>query len=164
MIKKDLILSEEKLRGILEYCLLKGSDYGKVPKTKLFKLIYLADFSTYYFCGNSITEQTYRNREYGPVPDVLFALVDQMIELGDIEVTNGEKAKFHKLIVEPRYINLLSKKEKELVNKICEYWKNKPSEEIVKFVHDQRPWSLTKNNEAIPYELILQENHPFLPS
>jgi len=161
---QDPVSKDRKLRGILEYCLLHGSGYEKVPKTKLFKLIYLADFSSYYFAGNPISGQPYRNRDYGPVPDALFALVDGMEELGDLVIESGEKASFHRLAVEPKNIKYLDGEEKRLLSQICKFWRNKPTDEIVSFVHSQRPWSLTKKDEGVPYELILQENHPYRPT
>jgi len=160
---KKSVFSEEKLRGVLEYCLLHGSKHKGIPKTKLFKLIYLADFSQYFFTGKPITDQQYKNRPYGPVPDVLFALVEEMIDAGDVVVENGKKAQFHELIVRPQFIKLLSKEEKAILKKICDYWKEKSSVTIVNFVHDQRPWCLTREKEEVPYELILQEEHPFSP-
>jgi len=67
------------------------------------------------------------------------------------------------LIVRPQFIKLLSKEEKAILKKICDYWKEKSSVTIVNFVHDQRPCSLTREKEEVPYELILQEEHPFSP-
>lgn len=155
---------EQKLRGILEYCLLHGSTIGKVPKTKLFKLIYLADFSAYYLRGNAISELTYKNRPHGPVPDELFALVDELVESGDIDVEEGRLAFLHKLTVEPTHIKFLDKEEKALLEVLCKYWKAKPTKTIVNFTHAQRPWCLTNDGEEVPYELILQEDHPYLPT
>lgn len=154
-----------KLRGMLEFCLLHGSKFGKVPKTKLFKLVYLGDFSAYYYFGHPISCEQYNNRTYGPVPDPLFYLVDEMITNGDIHTEEGGKgANFHKLAIEPKYVSCLNDEEKVLLKKICEYWTSKPTEDIVNFVHSQRPWSLTKKDEPIPYELILQEIHPYQPT
>lgn len=157
-------VNEVKLRGILEYFLLHGSKRNGVPKTKLLKLVYLADFSSYYLTGKSLTGATYKNRTYGPVSDTLFALIDEMKESGDISVEQGSVAQFHLLNVEPLNLKTLSKEEMALLEKISEYWKNKSTEQIVDFTHNQRPWALTRADAEIPYELILQEDHPFLPN
>lgn len=157
-------INEKKLRSILEYCLLNGSIRNGVPKTKLLKLVYLADFSAYYFNGESISGATYKNRNFGPVPDALFALIDEMKDHGDISVSNGSMAQFHKLNVEPSYRDNLSQEEINLIDQICNYWKSKPTEDIVAFTHKQRPWSLTMADADIPYQLIIQEDHPYLPT
>lgn len=154
---------ENKLRGMLEYCLLNGSSHGKIPKTKLFKLIYLSDFTSYYSTGKSISGLEYKNREYGPVPDVLFFLVDKMVESGDIVIEDGSLASFHKLAIEPKYLKNLTEGEEKILSEVCDYWSKKSTGEIVDLTHKQRPWALTKEDEVVPYELILQENHPFKP-
>jgi len=164
MITVEKPTSEQKLRGVLEYCLLHGSSLGKVPKTKLFKLIYLADFSKYYFEGKSITDEVYKNRPHGPVPDALFALVDEMTESGDILVECGKMANFHRLAVEPTAVKYLTKNDIKILKDVCDYWKDKPTEKVEEFSHNQRPWFLTEPNEVIPYELILQETHPYKPA
>ncbi len=163
MITAPTPTPEQKLRGVLEYCLLHGSSSGKVPKTKLFKLIYLADFSNYYFTGKPISGEIYKNRPYGPVSDSLFALVDEMAEEGDISIDNGEVAKFHKLAVDPIAIKYLSDEELNVLKRVCDYWREKSTKEIKDFSHAQRPWFLTDEGEEIPYELILQEEHPYKP-
>jgi len=162
-LNNNITINEKKLRSILEYCLLNGSIKNGVPKTKLLKLVYLADFSSYYFNGKSISGAIYKNRNFGPVPDVLFALIDEMKDHGDISISNGSMAQFHKLNVEPSYNENLSEEEIDLIDKICEYWRPKPTEDIVGFTHKQRPWALTRPDTEIPYQLIIQEDHPYLP-
>lgn len=162
-IRRNTTLGDQRLRGMLEYLLLYGSKMGGVPKTKLFKLVYLSDFSNYYFTGKSISGHVYKNRDYGPVPDALFVLVDEMKRAGDIKVEDGEQAQFHKLVVQPRHMGYLTEAQKQLLEKVCRYWRDKSTQHIVNFAHHQRPWFLTKKDEKIPYELILQEGHPFLP-
>lgn len=40
---------------------------------------------------------------------------------------------------------------------MCEKWKNKNTKEIVEFTHNQIPWSICREHEVIPYELINNE-------
>lgn len=166
-MRKDFRVEEQsdlKLKAVLEYVLTHGAAGSKgIPKTKLFKLVYLGDFSSYYFSGKSISSKEYKRRQFGPVPDTLFALVDDMIDKGEIHVTARNKASLHALSNPPKYLDLLSAEEKEMLNSVCNYWKEKKTAVIVKFTHDQRPWFLTKDGEVIPYQLILQEDHPFKP-
>lgn len=158
---KDL-QSDRRLQALLEYSLLSGSKLPQgIPKTKLFKLIYLIEYATYYYTGKSVSGKEYKNRKYGLVPDALFALVDEMVEIGKIKISDGERAKFHKLIAQPQYISLLTDKERKIAKAVCDYWRDKKTEQVVDFTHSQRPWFLTKKNEIVPYELILQEDNPY---
>lgn len=54
-------MDEEKYKQILEHCIKFGSDSdGKITKTKLAKLAYLADFAWYYENFASLTGLQYR--------------------------------------------------------------------------------------------------------
>lgn len=155
---------QSKLRAVLEFCLKHGSNLSPgVPKTKLLKLVYLADFSSFYYLGHPITGVQYVKRKYGPVPNDLFKLVDRMATEGSIKITPGNKADFHSLVEDSKTGASLSDKEIKILSKVCEFWRNKKTDEIVKFAHKQRPWLLTKMGAAVPYELILQEESPFRP-
>ena len=51
----------------------------------------------------------------------------------------------------------LSDKERSVVKIIGEAWKDKQTQEIVDFTHDQLPWQICREGEVIPYGLITQE-------
>ena len=54
-------IDEEKYKQILEHCIKFGADSdGKITKTKLAKLAYLADFAWYYENFTSLTGLQYR--------------------------------------------------------------------------------------------------------
>jgi transcriptional regulator with XRE-family HTH domain len=61
---------------------------GKVPKTKLAKLLYLADFSWFYEKMESMSGMQYRRIQYGPVPDLYFRALDELEEEGRINRDN----------------------------------------------------------------------------
>jgi len=52
----------------------------------------------------------------------------------------------------------LTNEEIELIKKISAKWKDKRTQEIVDFTHEQLPFKLCAPDEVIPYELITQEN------
>ena len=149
---------------ILSFLLMNLSKDGKITKTKLAKLLYLSDFA--WFSGNfkSMSGMQYRKITYGPVPDTFFRVLDELESSGKInidrKVTEG-KEMF--LVGESESnknekIETLSKEEKVLMNKIGKKWKNKKTQEIVNFTHNQLPYFLCRDNEFIPYELITQED------
>lgn len=131
----------------------------KVPKTKLAKLLYLSDFTWFYFHHESMSGLEYRKIEHGPVPDYYFRLLEELDGDGKIIIENKSRAL---LISETRVgekvnDNLLSKDEKNLIKKIAANWKNKSTKEIVDFAHNQIPYTFVDKGEIIPYELITQE-------
>ena len=55
---------------------------GKIPKTKLAKLLYFADFSWFYYKLKSMSGMQYRKIQYGPVTDAYFRIIDEMSDAG----------------------------------------------------------------------------------
>ena len=137
---------------------------GKVTKTKLAKLLYLADFAWYYDHLQSMSGMSYRKIEHGPVPDAFFRAINELEESGKIIIEKKEddnKTMF--LISESesnknQKINLLSNDEGVLLKNIATKWQDKKTNEIVNFTHNQLPYTLCRDDELIPYELIIQED------
>ena len=151
---------EKYKQMILGYLKSSVSIDGKVPKTKLAKLLYLADFAWYYENLESMSGMPYLRRTYGPIPDSFYRALDELAEEGKITIESrgdamlvfiGAGAKRQKL-------DLLSNDEIDLIKRISTKWKNKRTQEIVDFTHEQLPYKLCAPDEAIPYELITQEN------
>ncbi|MCK5416825.1 DUF4065 domain-containing protein [Candidatus Parcubacteria bacterium] len=149
---------------ILAYLRNASSDDDCVLKTKLAKMLYLADFAWFYEKLESMSGMKYRRIKYGPVPDIYFRAISELEEAGKITINHKEDMF---LISENRgsqkqKLENLSKQELELIKKISKKWKNKNTNEIVDFTHNQLPYSLCSPDEIIPYELITQENPKYV--
>jgi DNA-binding XRE family transcriptional regulator len=149
---------------ILTFLRMNISKDGKIPKTKLAKLLYLADFAWYYDYLESMSGMQYRKITYGPVPDTFFRVLDELEEDGKINIERkNDNGKEVFLVSEKESnknekIQTISSEEKSLMKKIAEKWKGKNTNEIVNFTHNQLPFSLCRDDELIPYELITQED------
>ncbi|MFZ2969560.1 MAG: helix-turn-helix domain-containing protein [Minisyncoccia bacterium] len=147
---------------ILAYLRLDVGADGKITKTKLAKLLYLADFAWFYKHLESMSGMSYRKIQYGPVPDSYFRAIDELYEEGaiDIDTTTKDGAFliFQTGAGEREELSGLNIGEKKLIKEISEKWKDKRTQEIVKFTHDQLPYLICEDNEIIPYGLITQEN------
>lgn len=147
---------------ILAYLRSDAGADRKIPKTKLAKLLYLADFAWFYKHLGSMSGMSYRKIQYGPVPDSYFRAIDELFEEGSIDIDNiTSDGAF--LISQTRSggrgdLSELNAAEKILIKKISVKWKNKRTQDIVKFTHDQLPYLICEDNEIIPYGLITQEN------
>jgi transcriptional regulator with XRE-family HTH domain len=149
---------------ILAYLKSPVSTDGKVPKTKLAKLLYLADFSWYYQNLNSMSGMQYLRRTYGPVPDPYFRALDELEEEGKISIDHKGDALLVSLSgsSSKQKLDLLDPEEVELIKKISAKWKNKNTREIVDFTHEQLPYKLCGPDEAIPYALIIQQDPDYV--
>ncbi|MDP3726599.1 MAG: DUF4065 domain-containing protein [bacterium] len=151
---------EKYKQMILAYLKSSVSADGKVPKTKLAKLLYLADFAWYYKNLKSMSGMQYIRRTYGPVPDPYFRALAELEEEGKISVDHKGDAFLVSLSSSSsrQKLDLLDEKETELIKKIGTKWRNKNTRDIVNFTHEQLPYKLCASDEVIPYGLIIQEN------
>lgn len=155
---------EKYKQMILTYLRMNISKDGKIPKTKLAKLLYLADFAWFYEHLESMSGMQYRKIAYGPVPDTFFRALNELEESGKILIEHKNTDAGDMFLISESDINknekirTLSKEEGLLMKKIAEKWKNKKTNEIVTFTHNQLPYALCRENELIPYELITQED------
>lgn len=149
----------EKYKQILLNCLKYGGDSndGKITKTKLAKLSYLVDFGWFYKHLESMSGLIYRRIQQGPVPDQYFRAIDELFDEKSIKIEQKGAAFLISPIENPS-INLLDDKELSFIKLISKKWKNKNTNEIVRFTHKQLPWKICREGEFIPYELITQED------
>jgi DNA-binding XRE family transcriptional regulator/uncharacterized phage-associated protein len=154
----DILKSTEKYKQIILNSLKCGADGdGKITKTKLAKLVYLADFTWYYLNSSPMSGMTYRKLPRGPVADVFFRALDELEEDGTIIREQKGKAILFSLIEKEAPTSRLSDDELELIEKIGEAWSGKSTNDIVNFTHEQLPWQICRDGEVIPYGLITQE-------
>ncbi len=151
---------------ILTFLRMKMSVDGKIPKTKLAKLLYLADFAWFYDHTKSMSGMQYRKIEHGPVPDTFFRALDELEESGKIDIERKhDDVKDRDIILisesdsnKNEKITTLQPQELKLMKKIGTKWKDKKTREIVNFTHNQLPYTLCRMDEIIPYALITQED------
>ncbi len=133
----------------------------KITKTKLAKILYLADFAWFYEHHESMSGMQYRKIEYGPVPDYYFSLIEELNTNGkiNIDVKSGGAMIISQARAGERIgNNLLSVDEQKLINKIVKKWIDKSTNEIVGFTHSQIPYEFADYGEIIPYGFITQED------
>lgn len=133
----------------------------KLTKTKLAKLLYLADFAYFYEHHESMSGLPYRKIQYGPVPDYYFSLVEDLDATKKINIK--EMSRGAQIISEARAgerigDELLGKAERKLITKIAKRWDDKSTAEIVGFAHSQIPYEFADYGEIIPYGFITQED------
>ncbi len=133
-----------------------------IKKTKMAKLLYLADFAWYYTHLESMSGMSYRKIEFGPVPDAYFSIIEEMEHTGELSITQVVKEDYHMYelaqtrVGAAKTLDLLRPEESALISAVWKKWKNANTPEIVGFTHNQLPYLLCRANEIIPYELITQ--------
>jgi len=154
----DAVESVEKYKQIILNCIKYGADTdGKATKSKLAKLVYLSDFIWYFLNLSPMSGMAYRKLAYGPVSDLYFRAIDELEENGTIIREPKGKAFLYFLVEKEAPTNRLSPDEVNLIEKIGDTWRSKPTDDIVNFTHEQLPWQTCKDGEVIPYSLITKE-------
>jgi len=153
-VKKDM--DREKYKQIIKNFIKYWSDDWKITKTKLAKLCYLLDFAWFYNNLESITWLEYRRIQLWPVPDAYFATIDELQWEKSISIKSKGQSYLIENIEDPE-TDKLNDDELDLLKKIAKKWKNKNTQQIVDFTHNQLPWMLCGEKEIIPYNLITQE-------
>jgi len=146
---------------LLAYLRHAANTDGKVTKTKLAKMLYLADFAWFYEKLESMSGMQYRRIQYGPVPDMYFRALDELEETGQIAIdrtADGPILISESESVAKNSLDQISAIEMDLIKKISAKWKGKKTNEIVAFTHNQLPYKICEENEIIPYGLITQED------
>jgi transcriptional regulator with XRE-family HTH domain len=156
--------NNEKFKQMYFYILRNFSD--GIPKTKLAKLLYLADFGYFYDNLLPMSGVRYVRREYGPVADIFFELTENLYDKGKINIKPLDYALMIISTTTEQEYSLLSDDEKAVLDKICFFWKDRRTSEVVNFTHEQKPWKTCRDGEYIPYSLIIQEdpNHVYAPT
>ena len=156
----------KKFKQMYFACLKFASDErGGVPKTKLAKLLYLADFTKFFQELEPMSGVKYRRMEFGPVADIFFSTTEDLYDGGKISISPVDRALIISSNTREENFDLLSEDELSLIKQICSLWKGKRTAEIVNFTHEQKPWKMCRDGEYIPYSLIIQEDpdHVYQP-
>lgn len=156
----DPMASVEKYKQMILNSLQFGAaEDGKITKTKLAKLVYLADFTWYYEQLSPMSGMSYRKLPRGPVADVYFRALDELEEDGVIDREEKGNAILFSIVESGNApANRLSDEEKKMIQDIGTAWQGKQTQEIVDFTHAQIPWQICRDGEVIPYGLITQED------
>jgi len=139
------------LNAMIFFC--KG---GEIPKTKLNKLLFYADFKHYKEYSISITGACYAHLPHGPVPDKYDYYMATLIY--------DEKAIFVDERQFPNYtgefltatresdLSMFSTTEVKTLAIVKEFFDKYSAKDIRNFSHEERGYQATRNGELISYE------------
>ncbi len=157
-------LKVNKFKDILLYILEKCAGKPNVGETLLYKLLYFSDFNYYELYEEHLSGAEYRKLPYGPVPQKLDLVINQMIA--------GDKLKRLKVdyhgYPQTRYIPLtkpdlssFNASEKDVIDKVIDQYSDWSASAISDYSHKDMPWLASKDGEAIDYELAFYREAPF---
>ena len=157
-------LQVNKFKNVLLYILEHCAGKPNVGETVLYKLLYFSDFNYYEMYEEHLTGATYRKLPFGPVPQKLDAIIEQMIEKGKIQRVKTEYHGFPQtryLPLEKADLTELKASEKEILDRVIEQMSDWTASVISNYSHDDKPWRASKEGEEINYELVFYRRPPY---
>ena len=157
-------LQVNKLKNLLLYFLERCAGKPNVGETVLYKLLYFADFNYYELYEEHLTGARYRKLPYGPVPQNLDSIINQMIGKGQLQRVKTEYHGFTQtryLPLEKADLTKLKASEKDVIDRVIEQLSDWSASAISNYSHKDMPWIASKDGEDINYELAFYREAPF---
>lgn len=157
-------LNVEKFKNVLLYVLERCAGKPNVGETVLYKLLYFADFNYYEIYEEHLTTAKYRKLPYGPVPQGLDMVLNQMIDEGQLQRVKTEYHGYPQTRYLPLVkldLTLLMASEVEVIDKVIQYMSDWSAYMINEYAHGDKPWRVTEDNEELNYELAFYRDVPY---
>ncbi|GHT38700.1 hypothetical protein FACS189437_00130 [Bacteroidia bacterium] len=157
-------LQIEKLKNVLLYILERCAGKPNVGEMVLNKLLYFCDFNYYELYEEHLTGARYKKLPYGPVPQKLDNILNQMIDKSQLKRI---KTEYHGL-PQTRYMPLekadltqLSAAEKTVIDDVILQMSDWNANKISEYSHKDMPWMATENGDYIGYNLAFYRELPY---
>ena len=157
-------LQVNKFKNVLLYILERCAGKPNVGETVLNKLLYFSDFNYYELYEEHLTGAKYRKLPFGPVPQKLDTIINQMIDKGQLQRV---KTDYHGypliryLPLEKADLTELRASEKEVIDRVIEQMSDWSANMISAYSHGDKPWKASQLNEDINYELAFYRRPPY---
>ena len=157
-------LQVNKFKNVLLYILERCAGKPNVGETVLYKLLYFSDFNYFELYEEHLTGAKYRKLPFGPVPQKLDNIINQMIDKGQLQRVKSEYHGYPQtryLPLEKADLTALKASEKETIDRVIEQMSDWSAAAISNYSHKDMPWLASKEGEEINYELVFYREAPF---
>lgn len=153
-----------KFKNVLLYILERCAGKPNVGETVLYKLLYFSDFNYYELYEEHLTGANYRKLPFGPVPQNLDTIMNQMMDSNQIQRVKTEYHGYPQtryLPLEKADLTELKASEKEIIDRVIEQMSDWSAAAVSNYSHKDIPWMASKEGEDINYELVFYREAPF---
>jgi len=157
-------LNINKFKNVLLYILERCAGKPNVGETVLYKLLYFSDFNYYELYEEHLTGAKYKKLPYGPVPQKLDAIINQMIDTNQLQRIKTEFKGYPQkryLPLEKANLTLLKASEKDVIDKVIEQMSDWSATAISDYSHKDLPWEVTEEGKDISYNLAFYRELPY---
>lgn len=157
-------LNVAKFKDILLYILERCAGKPNIGETLLYKLLYFSDFNYYEIYEEHLSGAEYKKLPFGPVPQKLDSIINQMISNQMIKRLKTEYHGYPQTryipLTKPNLMNLKAS-EKDVIDKVIEQYSDWSASAISDYSHKDMPWLASKDGEIIDYELAFYREQPY---
>ncbi len=153
-----------KFRNILLYVISECGAKANFEKNLLNALLYFTDFDYYEVYEEHLTGATYKKVPYGPIPEKIDDILNNMIENSEIikvETDSERKVMFRLLALQKPDLKMLKANEKVIIDNVIDKYADWNAEKLTEFARNDMPWKATDEGDIIDYELAFYRVEPF---
>jgi len=157
-------LNINKFKNVLLYILERCAGKPNVGETVLYKLLYFSDFNYYELYEEHLTGAKYKKLPYGPVPQKLDSIINQMIDANQLQRIKTEFKGYPQkryLPLEKADLTVLKASEKDVIDKVIEQMSDWSATAISDYSHKDLPWEVTEDGKDINYDLAFYRELPY---
>lgn len=148
-----------RLHNLVHYVIFR-TNYEKIGKVKINKILWFADREYMYQKHDSISHSEYIKQPNGPVPKKINAILKTLEKEGKIIRRDVAKGSYiqHSFIslIEPE-LDCFTPKQISIIDSWCEKISNMSAAEISEYSHDD-DYEIAKNGEVIPIETVFRSD------
>jgi hypothetical protein len=163
MKKRTQAEIRQRLEELVLYVAERCESHRLFGRTKLLKVLFNADFTSYERFGQPITGAAYRRFEHGPVPNEFPAARADLIQRGDAveeRIATSGPAETRLLPRRRCNLELFSERDIAIVDEVIALAENKGGVELSRESHDFVGWQLARPGQVIPYEAVFIGTEP----
>lgn len=153
-----------KFKNVLLYILERCAGKPNIGETVLNKLLYFCDFNFYELYEEHLTGARYKKLPYGPVPQKLDTIINQMIEQGQLKRIKTDYHGFPQtryMPLEKADLTRLSAAEKTVIDNVIQQMSDWNANKISEYSHKDMPWLATNESDYISYNLAFYRELPY---
>ena len=144
------VLNIDKIEAMISYIAEKVSNLFKV---KLMKMLWYSDVLSFIENGFAMTGMVYRHEPMGALPIGHYSLMN-LENLNIIEeMSYNYDTMLHVYPTVGMDYSILSDREKAILDKVIEKFKNYKAKDIVDYMHEEKAYKETNAGEIIPFSL-----------
>jgi hypothetical protein len=154
-----VVFDREKFKSLVHYVIARAGDKPGFGATKLNKVLWFADARLFMLRGRPITGAAYIREKYGPVPQQIMPVRDELVHEGRVRIIpphfEYEGWRFRSL--RPPEVSSFTAEELQTVNWWIDYISDKHTAASISDESHDYGWDLAKMGEPLPLQAFMAE-------